>query len=195
MIEDDWTIVAIDQFSKPISTVLRRAWHRIGSRPTVEVVPSTDRVTVLGAVTHDGRSFYCWTDENLSADHSVRLLSALEAEFGEKLIVLIDRASYFYAKDVWEFVSGEESTEFIDETSVERVRNETFQAWYFPPRLPELNPVEQCWNQLEDWFNHLLIEDLDHLQAELQVALEGLSEPNVFNYLLPEDYDGGLITN
>ncbi|MFB6198007.1 MAG: transposase [Halobacteriaceae archaeon] len=173
----------------------RRGWHRIGSRPTVEIAPSTDRVTVLGAVTHDGRSFYCWTEENLTAEHGIRFLEALEAEFGEKLIVLIDRAGYFYARDLWEFVSGERETECIEETSVERVRNETLQAWYFPPRLPELNPVEQCWNQLEQWFNYLLIEDLTHLQVELRKALKEIDEPNLFNYLLPAEVESDLKTN
>ena len=152
-------------------------------------------MTVLGAVTHDGRSYYCWTEENLTADHGIRLLAGLEAEFGEKLIVLIDRAGYFYARDLWEFVSGERRTESIDETSVERVRNETLQAWYFPPRLPELNPVEQCWNQLEKWFNYLLVEDLSHLQTELRVALDELNEPNLFNYLLPAEFESELKTN
>lgn len=195
LIEDDWTLVTVDQFSKPVSTVLRRAWHRIGSRPTVEVAPSSDRVTVLGAVTHDGRSYYCWTEENLTADHGVRFLAALEAEFGEDLVVLIDRAGYFYAKKLWKFVSGEETTESIGDTSVERVRNDPFEAWYFPPRLPKLNPVEQCWNQLDAWFNHRLIEDLTQLQVDLRIALEELSEPNVFNYLLPEEYETDLKTN
>lgn len=195
MIEDGWTIVVVDQFSKPIRTVRRRGWHRIGSRPTVAVAPSSDRVTVLGAVTHDGRSFYCWTEENLTADHGIHLLGALEATFGEKLVILIDRAGYFYAKKLWKVVSGEEATEFIDETSVERVRNETLQAWYFPPRLPELNPVEQCWNQLDEWFNYRLIEDIETLKAELLVALDEISEPNLFNYLLPDGYDSDLKTN
>jgi len=58
-----------------------------------------------------------------------------------------------------------------------------------------LNPVEQCWIQLDEWFNHRLIEDLDHLQDESKTALAALSEPNVFNYLLPEDYKGELKTN
>jgi hypothetical protein len=30
-----------------------------------------------------------------------------EAEFGEELIALIDRTGYFYARDLWKFVSGE----------------------------------------------------------------------------------------
>lgn len=152
-------------------------------------------MTVLGAITHDGRSFYCWTEENLTADHGVRFLAALEATFGDQLVVLIDRASYFYAKKVWKSVSGVEATECIGDTSVERVRNDSFQAWYFPPRLPELNPVEQCWNQLEQWFNYLLIEDLPHLQEELRIALDELDEPNVFNYLLPAEFESELKTN
>jgi len=127
LIEHGWTFIPVDQFSKPGSTVLRRAWHRIGSRPTVEVAPSTDRVTVLGAVTHDGRRFCTWTEENLTADHGIHLLAALKREFGEKLVVLFDRASYFYAKDVWEFMSDEKATEGIGGTLVERVRDETFE--------------------------------------------------------------------
>lgn len=152
-------------------------------------------MTVLGAVTHDGRSFYCWTEENLTAAHGIRFLAGLKAEFGDKLIVLIDRAGYFYARDLWEFVSGERRTESIEETSVERVRNETLQAWYFPPRLPELNPVEQCWNQLDAWFNYRLIEDLLHLQEELRIAFGELDEPNLFNYLLPAEFESDLKTN
>lgn len=152
-------------------------------------------MTVLGAITHDGRSYYCWTEENLTAAHGIRFLAGLEVEFGEKLVVLLDQAPYFYARDLWEFVSGERRTEYIGETSVERVRNQTVRAWYFPPRLPELNPVEQCWNQLEKWFNYLLVKDLSHLQEELLIALDELDEPNVFNYLLPTEFESDLKTN
>lgn len=65
----------------------------------------------------------------------------------------------------------------------------------FPPRLPELNSVEQCWNQLDAWFNYRLIEDLPQLQADLCIALEEISEPNVFNYLLPTKYESELKTS
>jgi hypothetical protein len=133
-------------------------------RVPVEGNPSTDRVTVLRAVTHEGERFYCWTEENLTADHGIRLLAGLEAEC-------------------------------IDDTSVERVRNETFQAWYFPPPLPELNPVEQCWDQLEAWFNYRLIDDLSHLQEELQRAIGEIDEPNLFNCLLPAKFESDLKTN
>lgn len=57
--------------------------------------------------------------------------------------MLIDRAPYFYANDLWEAVTGTRVTETIAHTTVEWVQNETLQAWYAPPRLPEFNPVEQ----------------------------------------------------
>ena len=62
-------------------------------------------MTVLGAVTDDGDSFYCWTEENLTRHHGIQLLEALTAQFGEELVVFLDRADYFYAKDLWEHVS------------------------------------------------------------------------------------------
>jgi len=57
-------------------------------------------VTVLGAVTDDGDSFFCWTEENLTRHHGIRLLEALTERFGEKLVVFLDRAGYFWARDL-----------------------------------------------------------------------------------------------
>jgi len=145
---------------------------------------------VLGAVTDDGDSFYCWTDESLTADHGIRLLEALVDEFGEKLVVFLDRASYFYARDLWEHVSGKRATETVGDSSVACVRGNDeeekhLDVWYFPPKSPELNPMEGCWSQVKDWFNYRLIEDLDGLKQSLGEALAEIHEPIVWNYLCP----------
>ena len=117
LIKDDKTIVVVDQFSKYVETVRQRGWHPIGSNPTVEVLKPYEKVTVLGAVTDDGDSFYCWTEESLTADHGVQLLEALVEEFGEDLVVFLDRARYFYAKDLWEHVSRKRETETVGDRS------------------------------------------------------------------------------
>jgi len=83
------------------------------------VLKPYEKVTVLGAVTDDGDSFYCWTEESLTADHGIQLLEALVEEFGEDLVVFLDRARYFYAKDLWEHVSGKRETE-LSETARSR---------------------------------------------------------------------------
>ena len=142
-------------------------------------------VTLLGAVSHTCESFYTWSEEKLTADHGIAFLRALLDEFGENIVVLLDRAPYFYARDLWEFVSGKRSTEFVDETSVERVVGDTIQVWYFPSHAPELNPVEGCWNQLESWFNYRLVEDLDELKRMLREALPTIDTPIISNYLCP----------
>ena len=64
-------------------------------------------MTVLGAITDDGDSFYCWTEEDLTRFHGIQLLEALTNKFGEEVVVVLDRAGYFYARDLWKHVSGD----------------------------------------------------------------------------------------
>ena len=95
------------------------------------------------------------------------------------------RAPYFYAKDIWEFVSGERSIEYIDDTSVACVGGESLQVWYFPPRLPELNPVEQRWNQFKVWYKYRFVEDLPALKRTLASAFASITEPDILDYVTP----------
>jgi transposase len=138
---------------------------------------------VLGAVTADGDSFYCWTEETLTRYHGIRLLEALQEEFGEELVVFLDRAGYFYARDLWEYVSGERTTDTVGDSSVSCVCGNELDVWYFPPKLPELNPVEGCWNQLYEWFKHRLIPDLPTLKKFILRGIDAIDEPNIWNYL------------
>jgi len=144
-------------------------------------------VTVLGAITDDGESFYCWTEENLKAAHGIRLLKALKERFGEELVVFLDRARYFYARDVWEFVSGKRETETVEDSSVTCVQGSDLDIWYFPSKLPELNPVEGCWNQLQEWLKHRLIPDIPSIKQHLLAGIEQIDEPNIWNYLCSTD--------
>lgn len=177
--------MTVDQFSKHVQTVQRRAWHPRGSDPTLEVSGSRHKVTLLGAVSDDRESLYVWTEETLTARHGVQLLQAIQAEFGPKVVVVLDRAPYFYAKAVWASVSGEEATECVEGTSVERVVGSGLRVWYLPPHLPELNPVEGCWKELQAWFNHRLVEGLAELKELLRPALEAISEPDICRHLCP----------
>lgn len=178
-------MVTADQSSKYVGMEERRGWYPVGSDPRSPERNARNKVTTLGAVTHEGESFYLYTDEYLTADHSIRLLQALIEEFGEKLIVILDRASYFYAKDVWEFVSGERSVETIGDTSVACSQGEKLQVWYLPPHLPELNPVEQCWNQFKGWYKYRFIETLSELKETLTSAFTSIYEPDILSYICP----------
>lgn len=69
--------------------------------------------------------------------------------------------------------------------SVACVRGEELEVWYFPSKLPELNPVEGCWDQLNEWFKHRLIPDLPTLKQYLATGILQIDEPNIWNYLCP----------
>lgn len=103
----------------------------MGSDPTVGATGPRKGVAVLSAVSHDGDSFYTWSEGKLTADHGIAFLRALEAEFGEHVEALLDRAPYFYAKDLWETVSDDRSGELVDETNVERVVDGTLHVGMF----------------------------------------------------------------
>lgn len=179
LVEDGWTFAAVDQSSKYVGTEGRRGWYAVGSNPRRPVWNPRIKLTTLGAVTHDGESLHLSTEEYLTAEYGIALLEALVEEFGEKLIVFLDRAPYFYAKDLWEFVGDERSVEYIDDTVVACVRGEKLQVWYFPPRLPELNPIEQCWNQFKEWYRCRFIEDLPTLKQSLTSAFGSINEPDI----------------
>lgn len=183
MIEDGWTFAAVDQSSKYVGTEERRGWYAVGSNPRRPVWNARTKVTTLGAVTHGGESLYLSTEEYLSAEHGIALLEALVEEFGERLIVFLDRAPYFYAKDLWEYVADERSVEYPDDTAVACVRGEILQVWYFPPRLPELDPIEQCWNQFKFWYRYQFIEDLPAVKRTLSTAFASINEPDILEYI------------
>jgi len=107
-----------------------------------------------------------------------------------RLVVFLDRAGYFYARDVWEFVSGKRETTTIDDTSITCVDGEKLDLWYFPPKLPELNPVEGCWNQLQEWFSNRFVKNLHQLKRELVRGVKEISVPNIWNYLCSSQLSG-----
>ena len=137
----------------------RRSIHQARrNRPAAWLVPNRFRSDDRdGNVLRVGDSFYCWTEEKLTRFHGIRLLEALKNKFGEELAVFLDRAGYFYARDLWKHVSGERETEAVGDSSVSCVRGDDPKVWYFPSKLPELNAVEGCWDQLQEWFKYRLM--------------------------------------
>lgn len=187
MIADDQEVVVVDQFTKRVGTVERRAWYPAGSEPTKEVTTDWDKVTVLGAVTNKGKSFYIWTEENLSRHHAIHFLRALLDEFGENLVVFVDRAGYFLANEVREFVSGSADLDTVEESPIDCVRGDTLELWYFPSKLPELNAVEGCWDQLQEWFTGRFVADLPQLKRELVTGISEITVPDIWRYLCKEE--------
>jgi len=127
-----------------------------------------DSIKLLGAVSDAGETFFLPCEANFNSDTTIRLLDALQREFGEKICVILDNASYFTANKVQDFVK---------DTPIE--------LCYLPRGSPELNPTEECWRRLNQALGNRLFETLDELQDAALSVLEDIEPPQLSMYLCP----------
>lgn len=161
----DATVVCIDQTKTSVNGDPTQAWFGRNSRPSVELSGLRDWTCLLGAVTEDGESFFSRFPEYVTADHAKHFILALYKEFEEDLIVVLDGASYFRASAV---------TDLAARDGLDFVR--------LPAYGPDLNPVEECWRQLESTLGNRYFESMNELTQTIDTALGQLRLPSVSNY-------------
>ena len=164
--EDDYTVVTVDQTRKAVTAYLTHGWFREGERPTLPVSGAWDSVKLLGALTDQGETRFFECESNFTSEVTIHLLQALQQEFGEKIAVVLDNASYFTANAV---------KDFVEDTSIELI--------YFPRGSPKLNPVEECWRQFKQFLGNRSFDDIPELRDAIPAALDAIDPPNVYNYL------------
>lgn len=96
----------------------------------------------------------------------VQLQQVLRAEFGEKLVVVIDQASYLTVR---------KAKRYVDDTKGELV--------YFPPGMSRLNPTEECWRQLRFALGNRYFGTLDELGSGIRSGPETINPPEICQYL------------
>jgi transposase len=93
-------------------------------------------------------------------------LRAVQHEFGKKLVIVLDNASYFIAKTLKkQAVCGGLLLEFL------------------PSHSPEPNSLESCWRQLRDGRANRLFLTLDDVKEYLSTALPALNLSQTCEYL------------
>lgn len=158
--------MTIDQFRKAVGADLTYAWFPLSERPTVDVSASREGINFLGALSDDGQTLFLECNGSFTKEVTVQFLQAIQAEFGEKLVVVLDQASYFTAKKV---------KRFVENTKTELV--------YFPPGMPKLNPTEECWRQLRLALGNRYFGTLDKLREGIRSGLEKINPPGIYQYL------------
>ena len=88
--DKDVTVVTIDQTRKVVGADLYAAWYPVGESPTVGASASLEGMNLLGAVTEDGETSVLGCGGSFTGKVTIRFLEHLQAEFGEKLVVLLD---------------------------------------------------------------------------------------------------------
>jgi transposase len=161
----DATVVCVDQTKKSVQVEPRAAWFPRGTRPAVELSGQRDWTCLLGAITEDGDRFFSRFTEYVTADHAKHFILALCEEFEDDLIVVLDGASYFQASAVTDLAARDDLA-FVT----------------LPAYSPELNPVEECWRQLQSALSNRFFDSLDELTTAIDTALDQLSVPKMSSY-------------
>ena len=121
---------------------------------------------MLGAVTDDGDRLVCFTPDRFTSEVSKHFLRALQYEFGEKLAIILDNAPYFIAKDL-----------------KKQAVSSGLLLVYLPPHSPELNPLEQCWEQLRDGRANQLFLTVQDVEQYLRTAVQTLTPPDIYGFI------------
>nr|WP_280141214.1 IS630 family transposase [Halogranum amylolyticum] len=159
-------MVVIDQNTQVIKTKQNRGWFPVNSRPRLPVSGGRGSVNLLGAVTVVGDRFISFVEGSFTGKVAAHFLRALQEEFGKELVIVLDNASYFIAKHL-----------------KKQAGFRGLLLEYLPSYAPEMNPLEQCWRQVNKGRANRLYLTLPELKAYLTSKLPTLNSPNIYEYL------------
>jgi len=120
---------------------------------------------LLGAITEDGYRFFSRFTEYVTANHAKQFIVVLCEECEDNLIMVLDGAPYLQAAAVTD-LAARDGLAFV-----------TLLAY-----SPELNPVEECWRQLQASLSNRFFDSLDELTTAIDTVLGQPSVPKVSDY-------------
>ena len=105
-------------------------------------------VNLLRAVTEYGETTVLECDRSFTSEVAIRFLEHLQAEFEEKLAVLLDQAMSFTVEAMKD-VAADEPIELV----------------YFPIGSPDLNPTEEYWRRLKQVLGNRYFDSLNEIRS------------------------------
>lgn len=130
---------------------------------------SREGVNLLGAVTDNGETTVLECGRSFTGEVTICFLEHLQAEFGEKLVVLLDQTTYFTAAAVKNFAA-----------------DEPIELVYFPTGSPDLNPTKEYWRRLKKALGNRYFETLDEIRSANWDALDSISPPGSIDTFVGE---------
>ncbi len=101
----------------------------------------------------------------MTADHAKYFILALCQEFENDLIIVLDGAPYLRVSAITDLAARDDLT-FVP----------------LPAYSPELNPVEECWRQLQAALSNRFFDSLNELTTAIDTAIDQLSLLETSNY-------------
>jgi transposase len=159
--EEGRTIVFVDESGFYLLPALARTWAPKGQTPQLRLPLTRDHLSVIGALTTEGR-LLTWTHEDsIKGSQVVEFLKHLLRQIKGKLLVVWDGATIHRCKAVKQFLS---------EGAAKRLL-----LMSLPGYAPELNPAEGVWQWLKRVaLANVCCDDLDEVRYELRLAFAKL---------------------
>ncbi len=135
-----------------------RTYGPKGNTPVILEWQTHDHLSVMGAVTAQGKLSTLIREEPFTGLHGIVFLKRLLGLESEKLLVIWDRSPIHRRRALKQFI--------------ETVGESRLAVEFLPAYAPELNPVEWLWSQLKDVeLCNKPCMDLEELHGELHVAI------------------------
>ncbi len=155
------TIVFVDGAGFYLLPFVARSYAPVGQPPVLRVPLTRDHLSVISAITPDGRLFARIQNGASRGDTVVSFLRQLLRQIRGKLLVVWDGATIHRCQAV---------KDFLAQGAAARVQLERLPAY-----APELNPAEGIWQLLKRGeLKNRCCQDLDELRWELALAIRRL---------------------
>jgi transposase len=152
------TLVFVDESAFYLLPSVVKTYGPRGHTPVLRVPLTHDHLSVMGAITLEGRINTLIRDRALNAKDTVGFLQHLLHHVGGKLLVIWDGSPIHRGKAVSAFL--------------EHIGRRTLRVERLPPYAPDLNPADGIWSQLKYVeLRNLCCHDLDLLYQELCLAI------------------------
>lgn len=165
--DKDIVIATYDQAHFTIDADVRKVWAKIGTTPIIYKNGSKECINVGGAYTSTNEFFFYLMDRQVK-EEVLWNLKYLRMKH-PKMLLILDKAKW-------------NKNNFV----ISWLEKNKIDYMFFPTGAPDLNPVEECWNQTRDNVTYIAHNSKEELTEDLKKYWE--SQPfshNVLNYLRP----------
>ena len=130
-------IICLDEAHFTIDANRRRCWAKKGTTPIVYMNGSKESIDVGGALTSKGKFHYQQMKRQVK-EEVLKFIKRLHQKYRNthrKILFILDKATW-HKNDL---VKG-----------YFKKHKDTIDYMWFPTGAPDINPVEECWNQTRD---------------------------------------------
>jgi len=152
------TLVFVDESGFYLLAGLVRTYAPEAKTPILRETVTRDHLSVMGAMTPEGKVYTLVRQESLNGLHTIEFLMHLRRVASRRLLVIWDGSPIHRRQEVLEFVGGTQ----------EQIRLETLPAY-----APDLNPWDEGgWHHLKHVeMRNLVCRDLEELHEQYHLAV------------------------